>query len=54
MKAYKYKSETLDSIREFIILDLGDGSYESFEADDNNQRYQEWKTLGITPEPWEP
>jgi hypothetical protein len=34
--------ETLDGIQKHIILDLGDGAFKSFPADETNPEYVAW------------
>jgi hypothetical protein len=34
--------ETLDGIQKHIILDLGDGAFKSFPADEANPEYVAW------------
>jgi hypothetical protein len=36
------KIETLDGIQKHIILDLGDGAFKSFPADEANPEYVAW------------
>ena len=39
--------ETPNGIQKHIIIDLGDGAYKSFPADENNPEYMAW----LNPEP---
>lgn len=48
------ETESLGGVRRHIIIDRGDGSFESFPVDENNPRYQQWLAEGNTPELWNP
>jgi hypothetical protein len=39
---------------EYIVIDYGNGQFESFLMDENNPRYQQWLAEGNTPELWNP
>lgn len=34
--------QNMGMIQQHIIIDRGDGSFESFPVDENNPRYQQW------------
>ncbi len=42
--------ETLSGVQKHIVIDRGDGSFESFPVDENNPRYQQWLAEGNVPE----
>ena len=42
--------ESLGGLQSHVIIDRGDGSFESFPVDENNPRYQQWIEAGNTPE----
>lgn len=42
--------ESLGGTQSHVIIDRGDGSFESFPVDENNPRYQQWLADGNTPE----
>ena len=48
--------ETLDGKQKHIIIDLGDGAFKSFPADENNPEYMAWLNPETTflPELTEP
>jgi hypothetical protein len=41
-------------VQRHVIIDRGEGSFESFPVDETNPRYQQWVADGNTPEPWNP
>lgn len=36
------QTEHMDIVQQHVIIDRGDGSFESFPVDENNPRYQQW------------
>lgn len=44
------ESESFGVITRHVIIDRGDGSFESFPVDEDNPRYQEWVAEGGEPE----
>jgi hypothetical protein len=58
MTFQEIEAESPDGLQKHIIIDLGDGSFKSFPADENNPEYMAWlnpKTTFLleTPEPVE-
>jgi len=53
MKYEKITIETLEGTKEHIIIDLGDGSFKSFPADENNPEYVAWLNPEVTTLPAE-
>jgi hypothetical protein len=58
MNFQEIEIETLSGKQKHIIIDLGDGSFKSFPADENNPEYMAWLNpettfLLETPEPVE-
>jgi hypothetical protein len=43
MNSTEIEIETLSGKEKHIIIDLGDGSFKSFPADENNPEYMVWK-----------
>jgi hypothetical protein len=43
MKYEEIELQTLGGKEKHIIIDLGDGSFKSFPADENNPEYMAWK-----------
>ena len=55
VRRYKMKHkiievESLDGIQSHVIVDRGDGSFESFPVNEDNPRYQQWLDEGNEPE----
>jgi hypothetical protein len=42
--------EFIGVVQKHVIIDQGNGSFESFPMDDDNPRYQQWLAEGNTPE----
>jgi hypothetical protein len=44
------ETEFMGQTQKHVIIDRGDGSFESFPVDEDNPRYQAWIAEGNTPE----
>jgi hypothetical protein len=40
------ETESMGVAQKHVMIDRGDGSFESFPADDDNPRYQQWLAEG--------
>jgi hypothetical protein len=44
------ETEFMGQTQRHVVIDRGEGSFESFPMDEDNPRYQQWISEGNTPE----